>query len=144
MQKILRTLSIVAVGLFLTACMKSKPETASTREALIRSNVPPMVLVILADQPELKSNILTLQDYHRDGRSFIPIFHSKESFHDSTQGGISKPIYEIDRRLFVSILHGSETVILDPGLLSEIIMTGDDLKRNFPEPFDPSHQGAVQ
>jgi hypothetical protein len=106
------------------------------RTTLIRSAVPTAVVVILAQQLDPNSNILTLQDYHRDGRSFIPIFRSMESFQRSTRGGVDKPIYQIDRRLFVSMLSGAEMVILDLGLPDEIVTSGDELKRVFPEPFD--------
>jgi hypothetical protein len=98
----------------------------------------PAIVVVLAQEPDRKSNILTLQDYHRGGRSFIPIFRSKESFQQSTRGGLNKPIYQIDRRLFISMLQGAETVILDVGLPDEIVTSGEELKRIFPEPFDIS------
>jgi len=112
--------------------MKSEPNAPPSKDALIRKGVPPAVLVVLAQEPDPKSNILTLQDYHRDGRSFIPIFRSKESFEQSTRGSLKKPIYQIDRRLFISMLHGTETVILDAGLPDEIVTSGEELKRIFP------------
>jgi SseB protein N-terminal domain len=128
----------IPVALLFPACMKSEPNTPTSKDALIRRAVPPFIVVVLAQQPDPKSNILTLQDYHRDGRSFIPIFRSKESFQQSTRGGLNKPIYQIDRRLFISMLHGADTVILDVGLPDEIISGAEELKRIFPEPFDIS------
>jgi SseB protein N-terminal domain len=116
--------------------MKSDPNAPGSKDALIRKGVPPEIVVVLAQEPDPKSNSLTLQDYHRDGRSFIPIFRSKESFQQSTRGGVNKSIYQIDRRLFISMLHGAETVILDFGLPDEIVTSGEELKRIFPEPFD--------
>jgi len=124
--------------------MKSESNATASRDAVIRRGVPPAIVVVLAEDPDPKSNTLTLQDYHRDGRSFIPIFRSKESFQQSTRGGVKKPTYQIDRRLFISMLHGPETVILDPGLPDEIVTSGEELKRIFPEPFDTSRSTSNQ
>ncbi len=129
----------ITIAVLLQACMKTEPNAPTSKDALIRKGVPTAVVVVLAQEPDPQSNILTLQDYHRDGRSFIPIFRSKESFQQSTRGGVNKPIYQIDRRLFISMLHGAETVILDVGLQDEIVSSGEELKRIFPEPFDMSH-----
>lgn len=134
----------VAVAFLLPACMKPNSETAASKDARVRDAVPQSVIVILAERPDPKSNILTLQDYHREGASFIPIFRSKESFQQSTRGGVDKPTYQIDRRLFVSMLRGPETVILDVALPSEVVTSGNDLKRIFPEPFDISHPAPSQ
>ena len=128
----------IPIALLFPACMKSEPNTPTSKDALIRRAVPPAIVVVLAQEPDPKSNILTLQDYHRGGRSFIPIFRSKASFQQSTRGGVNKPIYQIDRRLFISMLQGAETVILDVGLRDEIATSGEELKRIFPEPFDIS------
>ena len=107
-----------------------RPRMRSDVDAILRLEVP--IVVVLAEEPDPKTNILTLQDYHRDGRSFIPIFRSKESFQQSTRGGLKKPTYQIDRRLFISMLHGAETVILDVGLPDEIVTSGEELKRISP------------
>ena len=124
--------------------MKSEADAATSKDALIRIAVPSAIVVVLTEQPDPKSNILTLQDHRRDGRSFIPIFRSRESFQQSTRGGVDKPIYQIERRLFVSMLHGTETVILDVGLPDEIVTSGEELKRIFPEPFDTSQSTPNQ
>ena len=127
------------VALILSSCVKSNSETQSSKDSVIRDAVPPNLVVILAERPDPKSNTLRLQDYHREGGPFIPIFRSKESFQRSTGGGIDKPTFQIDRRLFVSMLRGSETIILDPSLPDQIEASANDLKRIFPEPFDVSH-----
>lgn len=124
--------------------MKPNSETAASTDTLVRDALPPSVIVILAERPDPKSNILRLQDYHREGRSFIPIFRSMESFHQSTAGGVDKPTCQVDRRLFVSMLHGEETVILDVALPTELVTNGNDLKRIFPEPFDFSGLTPIQ
>jgi|JI10StandDraft_1071094.scaffolds.fasta_scaffold844775_2 hypothetical protein len=134
----------IAIAFLLPACMKTHPETAASKDKLIRDAFPPSAIVILTDHPDPKSNMLTLQNYHRDGSSYIPIFSSKESFEQSTKGGVDKPTYQIDRRLFVSMLHGSETVIFDVALPNEIVTSGNDLKRIFPEPFDISRPTPSQ
>src|SRR5262245_41279961 len=118
--------------------MKSEPNTPTSKDALIRRAVPPAIVVVLAQAPDPKGNILTLQDYHHGGRSFIPSFRSKESFQQSTRGGLHKPIYQIDRRLFISMLQGAETVILDVGLPHESAASREEVKRTFPQPFDIS------
>ena len=134
----------IAVAFLFPPRIKSEANASASKDALIRKGMPPAILVVLAQEPDPKSNILTLQDYHRDGRSFIPIFRSKESFQQSTRGGVKKPIYQIDRRLLISMLHGPETVILDAGLPDEIVTTGEVLKRIFPEPFDTSRSTSNQ
>ena len=134
----------IAVALLLPACMKPNSETAASTDALIRDAIPPSVIVILTERPDPKSNLLTLQDYHREGGSYIPIFRSKESFQQSTRGAVDKPTYQIDRRLFVSMLRGPETVILDVTLPNEVVTSGNDLKRIFPEPFDISRPTPSQ
>ena len=118
--------------------MSPNAETAASADARIRDAVPATVVVVLAEHPDPGSNRLTLQDFRREGGSFIPIFRSPESFQRSTRGGLDKPTYQIDRRLFVAMLRGPETVILDVALPDEIVTTGSDLKRIFPEPFDPA------
>jgi hypothetical protein len=138
--RILSTFSTLAIALLLPACMKPQQDAPASRDTLIHSAIPSTVIVVLAEQPDPKSNILTLQDYHRDGQAFIPVFRSKQSFQQSTRGTVDKPIYEIDRTLFVSILRGPETVILDLTLPDEIVTSGKELKRVFPEPFDPSRR----
>jgi hypothetical protein len=95
------------------------------------------VVVILANEPDKSSNILTLQDYLRDGKSYIPFFSSKSAFDESTNGvDLGKPIYQIDRRLFVNMVRPQEIFVLNVGSKSEMTFTGDELKRIFPEPFD--------
>jgi SseB protein N-terminal domain len=124
--------------------MNPEPNPPTSRDSLIRSAVPSGVVVILAHKPDMKSNVLTLQNYYRDGRLFIPIFRSKESFQQSTRGEVDKPILWMDRRLFVSMLRGAETIILDLGLPDEIVTGAEELKRIFPEPFDVSRPREME
>jgi hypothetical protein len=134
----------IAIAFVFSPRMNSEPNAPASKEALILKGVPSAVLVVLAQDPDPKSKTLTLQDYRRDGRPFIPIFRSKGSFQQSTRGNVKKPTYQIDRRLFVSMLHGQETVTLDAGLPDEIVTSGEELKRIFPEPFDKSRSTSNQ
>ena len=113
---------------------QTPPQTANPDDTRLRTAVPAAVIVILSKEPDPQSNIITLQDYFHDGRHFIPIFRSIESFQQSTHGGVKNPTYRIDRGMFVAMLHGPETVILDPSLPDEMITTGDLLKHTFPKP----------
>ena len=128
---------LLAASFVSPACKKATPDTKNTKDAQIRDTVPAKVVVILAKDPDPTGKTISLQDYDRNGRMFIPIFRSKEAFQQSTKGGVKNPIYEIDRRLFVSMLKGSEMVIVDVALPSELVTNATDLKRIFPEPFNP-------
>jgi hypothetical protein len=94
------------------------------------------VVVILANEPDKNSYVISVQDYILDGKSTIPFYSSKSAFDESTQGvDLGKPIIAIDRRLFISIIRPEEIFILNVGLKSEMTFTGDELKKIFPEPF---------
>jgi hypothetical protein len=105
---------------------------------LLRETIGPRLTVILAEAPKLDGNTLRLQDYVRNGTSFIPVFASAEAFRISTGGAdLGHETWEVDRRLFASILRGNETLVFNPGLDSELTFSGQDFRQAFPEPFDP-------
>ena len=101
-----------------------------------REIIGKQVLIILAKEPDLKSRFLNIQDYVRNGKNYMPFFSSKSAFDESTRGlRLDNPIYEIDRRLFVEVIHPQDTWVLNLGLESEMTFTGEELKQLFPEPF---------
>jgi hypothetical protein len=116
-----------------------KPRTMTTsKRTLLQETIGPRLTVILAEAPNLDGNTLRLQDYVRDGKSFIPVFASAEAFRASTGGAnLGRETWEVDRRLFASILGGNETLVFNPGLDSELSFSGQDFRQAFPEPFDP-------
>lgn len=114
--------------------MSSYAEESKAEAA--RKVVGDRVLIILAKQPHPDSHVLELQDYIREGKSFVPFFSSKEAFNQSTQGTqLDRPVYEIDRRLFVEIAPLQGILVLNPGLDTEMTFTGAELKTIFLEEF---------
>jgi hypothetical protein len=126
------TLSLITIALAFTcgSCMKNnKADTA-------RKILSEKVLIVLARNPHPKSHIIDVQDYVRNGESYIPFFSSKEAFQESTRGtGLGKPVWAIDRRLFVELAQTNQVLILNLGLPTEMRFTGAELKAIFPEPF---------
>ena len=111
-------------------CMKKN------KAEIAREVIGDKVLIVLAKEPDLKGNILDVQDYIRNGESYIPFFSSKETFQEATRGaGLGKPVWAIDRRLFVELSKSNQVLILNLGLPTEMRFTGEELKRIFPEPF---------
>lgn len=112
---------------------KTKDSVAVLKEAF-----GPKLLIILTKNPDPESSTIEIQTYNHGDVSYIPVFDSRAAFETSTKGNdIGRPVWEIDRRLFVSMLRGNETIVLNPNLPSEITFSGDEMKEAFPEPLNP-------
>lgn len=86
------------------------------------------VIVILSKELEGTSNAINIQDYIENGKSFIPVFTSKDKFTESTQGvDIGKPKIEIDGIFLLSLMKGSETLRINPRLADEQYFNASDL-----------------
>jgi hypothetical protein len=105
-----------------------------TKAEIAREVIGEKVLIVLAKEPDREGNVLDVQDYILNGESYIPIFSSKEAFQQSTRGAkMDKPVWAIDRRLFVELSRSKQVIILDIGLPTEIRFTGQELTQIFPE-----------
>jgi hypothetical protein len=126
---IIFVLLIVVTGVFGCQTSESKADRA---KAIIQDKV----IIILVKEPDLNSSVIDVQDYIRDGKSYVPFFSSHDAFNESISGTKQdQPVYQIDRRLFVQMINPQNNLVLNPGLRSEMIFTGAELKVIFPEPF---------
>lgn len=117
---------------------EARTRTMTSLDSTLRSRIPRRLTIILAERPDLNGKTLRIQDYIRDGRSFIPIFESPDALRAATGGtDLDLVIWEIDRAFFVSILKGNETLVLNPSLNSELTFSAADLRRAFPDAFVP-------
>ena len=90
------------------------------------------VIVFLSKEPDLKSNVLDIQDFIENGKSFIPVFTSSEKLTESTQGAeLPLPKYQIDGLFLLSIMTGNETLRVNPTLSDEAFFKASDLKKYF-------------
>ncbi|WP_306350618.1 SseB family protein [Flavobacterium sp. '19STA2R22 D10 B1'] len=91
------------------------------------------VVIILSEELKGKEKLINIQDYVENGKSFIPIFSSIEKFNESTQGKVTNEIVEVDGIFLLSILDGTETLKLNPGLKDEIVFNSEKLKEKYSE-----------
>jgi hypothetical protein len=72
---------------------------------------------------------LHVQDFIRNGRSFIPVFSDEAHFNAETQGsGFEARGVAIDANLFASILRGDELLVLNPGSPTPVDLDAKDFK----------------
>mgnify|MGYP005861459229 CR=1 FL=1 len=106
------------------------------RKNRLKSLIGERVTIILAEPPEPKSKSIRIQDFTRDGQKYVPFFSSKEVFLESTKGAdIGKPVYQIDRRLFADMEFPEHLLMLNPGMVTETVLTREEFKEIFPESF---------
>lgn len=81
-------------------------------------------VVIIADAVDPASTSLRIQDFEKDGRSFIPIFSSEQAFKKLTKDSpfIDKGM-SIDFDMLLGMLNGDETMILNPGSKRPWVLT---------------------
>ena len=94
------------------------------------------VVIILSEELNDSSNVINIQDYIKNGKSFIPIFSSIEKFNESTKGNVKNPKIEIDGIFLLSILNGKETLKLNPGLEDETIFKSELLIKKYSEKIE--------
>ena len=88
------------------------------------------VVVILSQELDEKSNLINIQDYVENGKSFIPVFSTQEKFKESTKGAdLGKKIIGINPYLLLSVLSGKETLRINPTLSDETYFNASDLKQ---------------
>ena len=91
------------------------------------------VVIILSEELKGNENLINIQDYVENGKSFIPIFSSIEKFNESTQGNVSNQKIEIDGIFLLSIMNGTETLKLNPGLKDEVVFNSGKLIEKYAE-----------
>jgi hypothetical protein len=107
-----------------------------TKATLLKSLAGDFVTIILTEPPDPKNNGINVQDFIRDGLTYIPFFSSMDALKESTKGiDFGRPQYQIDKRLFTEMLYPEQLFVFNPDLPSEIVLTGEEIKTIFPEPF---------
>jgi hypothetical protein len=85
-------------------------------------------IIVIGSWEDAGGRSLRLQNFVANGESFIPIFSDETSFKQQVQGsGFEDAGLAIDRDLLVSVLHGDELLVLDPGGPSPIKLRKADL-----------------
>ncbi len=108
----------------INAAAKSSSKKADLLQVLIKGHV-----VIIATWTSGASKKINIQDFMRNGKSFIPIFSDQQHFKDETRGsafdgkGVS-----IDANMLASLLKGDETLVLNPGSKSPVDIQAKELK----------------
>ena len=91
------------------------------------------IVIILSEELEGKSSVINIQDYIENGKSFIPVFSSIEKFNESTKGNIKNQKIEIDGIFLLSLMNGTETLKLNPGLNDEENFKAEILIKKYSE-----------
>lgn len=113
-----------------------------------RTNVPELCrrllgghVFIIATWQDPKSNQITVQDFtDPQGRSFLPFFSDETHFRAETKGsGLEDKGVSIDCNIFISMLHGQEMLLLNPGSGTPVTLRKSDF-----EPFlrTPAKKGS--
>jgi len=85
-------------------------------------------IIVIGGWDDDSGRSLRLQNFVANGESFIPIFSDEASFRQQVQGsGFEDAGIAIDRNLLVSVLHGDELLVLDPGGPSPVKLRKADL-----------------
>jgi ABC-type Fe3+-hydroxamate transport system substrate-binding protein len=90
------------------------------------------VIIFLKENPDMDSNILDIQDFIVDGKSFIPVFTSKDKLVKSTRGAkLPYAEMEIEGLLLLSMMDGNETLRVNPELKDDASYLSAELKETF-------------
>jgi len=82
---------------------------------MARGALPDTVFIVARWDDEQSQNI-TIQDFVRDGRPFLPVFTDEAAFKTQIKGsGFEDQGVEINTDLFLSIMRGGEQLIVNPG-----------------------------
>jgi hypothetical protein len=94
-------------------------------------------VVVIASWQSPESSSITLQDFKKDGQSYIPIFSDEAHFREEAKGSsYERSGKSIDCKLLVSILRGDELLILNPRSGAPVELRQADFK-----PFIPDGRG---
>lgn len=97
-------------------------KSPSAKPALLKELMKGHVYII-ATWKSKEAKDINIQDFKRNGKSFIPIFQDKQHFDSEIKGsGFEKKGVSIDANMLASIMKGSETLVLNPGSKTPIDM----------------------
>ena len=72
-------------------------------------------VVVIAWWDDPNDNMINIQDFIKDGESYIPVFTSTEIAKQQTAGSeYTDQLVEIKTGFFVSLLKGTETLVFNP------------------------------
>ena len=125
-------MAIASSGSLAQSNMKDLIEKAHHDKAAIPSLVKALHsghVTIIASWSSPESTAITIQDFIRDGQSYIPLFSMEAEFKAEAAGSpYEQKGVSIDANLFFSMLHGSETLILNPRSETPVTFSAQDLK----------------
>lgn len=108
----------------IAAAAKSAEKKAELLRALVKGHV-----VIIASWTSGASKTLQVQDFMRNGKSFIPVFSDQQHFNVETKGsGFEGKGVSIDANMMASLLKGHETLVLNPGSKTPLDIQARELK----------------
>lgn len=142
MRTIFVDLSLIFIMTSLFSCNNPKEEIVVTHVKTVLENKNPelfksKVIVLLSKELNKKSNILDLQDFIENGKSFIPVFTSMEKYMESTKGvDLGKSQIEIDGMFLLSILKGNEILKINPSLNDEEFYRASELLVTYKSEID--------
>lgn len=139
-QKVIYTLILISLGLISCEPKTSKENTETTTEKSEDSSMKIFenkVIVFLSKEPDPNSNVLDLQDFIEEGKSFIPVFTSQEKLTESIQGAeLPYSQIKIDGMFLLSIMKGDETIRVNPTLNDEAYFISADLKDHYKQEIE--------
>jgi SseB protein N-terminal domain len=108
----------------IVAASKSPTKKPEMLQALVKGHV-----VIIASWTSGTSRSIKVQDFVRNGKSFVPIFSDQQHFKDETKGsGFESKGVSIDANMLASIIKGDETFVLNPGSKTPVDIHAKELK----------------
>lgn len=116
------------------------PRRNISRNAMaIRTYFPDSPIVVLQRRASPTDRTLSIHSYVADGKEFVPVFSSAETFKESTKvgGEIQLPKIAIKRELLLQVTSDDTLYRLDPHLKSELWVTGRQLKHVFANSAEP-------
>jgi hypothetical protein len=81
-------------------------------------------VIIIAELKEADGDAIRIQNFDKDGISFIPLFSSKNAFDVLTEGtDFSDKGISIDLEMLLGMMKGDEKLILNPGSTRAWVLT---------------------
>ncbi|TAG47197.1 MAG: SseB family protein [Betaproteobacteria bacterium] len=106
------------------AAAKSPTKKTELMQSMVKGHV-----FIIATWTSGASKKINIQDFVRNGKSFIPVFSDQQHFKDETRGsGFDSKGISIDGNLFASLLKGNELLVLNPGSKTPVEIDAKALK----------------
>jgi len=119
------------VGLIIAIAVAGWAALAAASPAIVagRAGAVGNRLVIIATWPNAKSHVITFQDFVVNGEDFIAIWSDEQHFRAENKGSeFETKGVSIDTKFFVSLLKGSELLVLNPGSEHPVRLRKADLE----------------